>query len=143
MPRVSRSQLKIEVRKELKENFADLVSSLSKKSDIEDFFSSFLTKEEDLMLTKRLMMHLMLENGYKDSQIHSVLGVSRETIRVHRELWERGGPVYKELLSKLAKKEKTREFLKNLARKLRPLDDFLGAKNDMKARARFISGENS
>ncbi|MBI2420884.1 MAG: hypothetical protein HYV38_02260, partial [Candidatus Levybacteria bacterium] len=98
MPRASRRAVRKEVDLELKDNFASLISSLSFQEDIEQFFQDFLSKEETTMLTKRLMLHLMLENGYKTSDIQSFLSISKETIRVHKNIWSRGGVTYKKVI---------------------------------------------
>lgn len=141
MPRASRRPIKKDVATELEEHFASLISSLQHAKDIEQFFQDFLTKEEKIMLTKRLMLHLMFENGYKPSQIESVLGMSRETIRVHGNVWSKGGTVYKTIIGKIAKREKAKRFWEKVEKILKPIDLALRAKTDMGARAKFATGE--
>lgn len=141
MPRASRIPVGKEVSNELKENFASLISSLSSSSEIEQFFHDFLTKEENTMLMKRLMIHLMFENGYRNSDIRALLGVSKETVRHHRDIWQRGGENYKKTISKIAKKEKTREFFRKLENIFKPLSLAMKAQGDMKARAKFATGD--
>ena len=140
MPRASRKPIKRELNKELNDYFTSLISSLNRASEVERFFVDFLTEEEKKMLTKRLMLHLMLENNYKPSQIESVLDMSRETIRVHGKIWSKGGLIYREIISKIAKKEKAKRFWEKVDKILKPLDLALRAKTDMKARAEFASG---
>ena len=60
MPRASRRPIKENVDEELRENFSSLISSLSDSGEIRKFFEDFLTHEEQVMLSKRLMLHLML-----------------------------------------------------------------------------------
>lgn len=141
MPRVSRVPINKTLGRELDDHFASLISSFYDSKEIEHFFQEFLTREERLMLLKRLMLHLMLENGYKISDIRSMLGMSRETIRVHRSLWIKGGSVYKNIIGKLARKEKTKRFWQKVEKTLRPIDLALRSKRDMRARAKFASGE--
>lgn len=140
MPRASRRTVRKEIDLELKDNFASLISSLSASKEIEQFFQDFLTKEEGTMLTKRLMLHLMLENGYRTSDIQAFLSISKETVRVHRNTWSRGGITYKKVISKIARREKTRQFFKKIERMLKPIDLAMKSRNDMKARAKFASG---
>lgn len=140
MPRASRKPIKKDVGIELEEHFASLISSLQNAKDIKQFFQDFLTKEEKTMLTKRLMLHLMFENGYKPFQIETVLSMSRETIRVHGNIWSRGGVVYKQIISKIAKREKAKRFWEKVEKILKPIDLALRSKTDMKARAKFASG---
>ena len=141
MPRASRRSVRKEIDLELKENFDSLISSLSAKSDIEQFFRDFLTPEESTMLTKRLMLHLMLENGYRTSEIQAFLNISKETVRVHKNIWSRGGATYRKIISKIAGQEKTRQFFKKLEKLLKPFDLAIRSRNDMKARAKLASGD--
>lgn len=141
MPRVSRKILNKEINNELKENFASLISSLQNPKDIEQFFNDFLTKEENIMLSKRLMLHLLLENNYRSVEIQSILGVSKETIRVHKQTWEKGGEMYRKIINKIANRRKIKLFLQAIDKKLQPLELVLQSKTNMKARAKFLSGD--
>lgn len=137
MPRASLKRINKDVDLELKDNFAFLISSLSQANEIEQFFRDFLTKEEKIMLSKRLMLHLMLENEYASSQIQSVLGVSDETVRTHKNIWERGGEIYKKIIAKLARREKTKQFFRQAEKILQKVDTLMRSKTDMKARAKL------
>ncbi|PIR79922.1 MAG: hypothetical protein COU25_02915 [Candidatus Levybacteria bacterium CG10_big_fil_rev_8_21_14_0_10_35_13] len=141
MPRASKRTFNKEIATELKANFASLISSLQYLTDIEQFFNDFLTKEEKLMLSKRLMLHLLLESKYKDFEIQSILGISRETVRIHKQNWEKGGPIYKKIINKISRGRKIKLFFKALDKKLKPLELALISKTDMKARAKFLSGD--
>ena len=87
------------------------------------------------------MLHLFLENGYKTVEIVSILGLSRETVRVHKRMWEHGGPTYKKIINIMARKENTKLFISKLEKLLMPLNLALRAKNDMKARAKLLGGD--
>nr|MBI5455427.1 hypothetical protein [Candidatus Levybacteria bacterium] len=141
MPRASRKKLSKETDIELRENFSSLISSLKYSKDVDQFFQDFLTKEENLMLSKRLMLHLLLENNYKGVEIQSILGVSEETVRVHKNNWEKGGHIYKKIINKISNGRKIKLFLKALDKKLKPLELVLSSKINMKARAKFLSGD--
>lgn len=141
MPRASRRTIRKEIDLELKDNFAFLISSLSSRNDIEQFFQDFLTREENTMLTKRLMLHLMLENGYRTSDIQAFLSISKETVRVHKNVWEKGGATYRKVIEKIAKQEKTKQFFKKLENLFKPIDLAMRSRSDMKARAKFGSGD--
>jgi uncharacterized protein YerC len=141
MPRASRRPVNETLRIELQDNFALLISSLSSSHDIRHFFEAFLSDEEKIMLTKRLMLHLMLERGYSASEISAVLGISGETVRTHRLVRGKGDAVYREIITKLAAKKKTNDFWKSVESALKPLGYALQAKSSMKARAKLLSGE--
>ena len=119
MPRASRKPISQVVDKDLREHFMDLISSLQRLSEVEGFFNDFLTKEEKIMLGKRLMLHLMLEKGYKTGEISSALSISPETVRIHKLVWNNSNPLYKKLLSKIAQKDKNKEFWKKVEEKLK------------------------
>lgn len=93
------------------------------------------------MLSKRIMLHLMLERGYKSSQIQAFLGVNKDTVRIHTTIWQRGGSVYKNVLKVIAKKAEAREFWERLEKFFAPVELFVKSRNDMRARAKFASGE--
>lgn len=141
MPRASRKRIKKKVYEEVIGNFASLITALKNPYEIEFFFQDFLTKEEKLMLSKRLMLHLLLERGFYSSQIESTLGVSKETVRTHKNVWSRGGKVYKSIIQEIAKRNKTKEFWEKIEKLLKPVELVLQAKTNMKARAKFASGE--
>lgn len=141
MPRVSKRPLNKEINIELKGNFSSLISSLQNPREIEKFLNDFLTKEENLMLAKRLMLHLLLDNKYKSLEIQSILGVSKETVRVHKSSWEKSGETYRKIINKIANRRKVKLFLQAIEKKLRPLELVLQAKTNMKARAKFLSGD--
>lgn len=97
------------------------------------------------MLGKRLMLHLMLERGYKNSEIRSILGISKETVRIHKLLWANGGSIYREIIRVLVNNNLNKEFWKkiddSLKTMLKPVELFVKGRNDMKARAKFASGK--
>lgn len=141
MPRASKKGIRKNIETELKDHFSYLISSLNSSKEIENFFQDFLTKEEKVMLAKRLMLHLMIENNYTESKIKAVLGISRETVRTHKNIWERGGETYKKIIGKIAKREKTKEFWEKVGKILEPFELALSSRNDMKARAKLLSGD--
>lgn len=93
------------------------------------------------MLKKRLLIHMMLEAGYKVSEIQTVAGVSYETTRTHHHAWRRGGIEYKKMLGKLAKRDATKKFWRKVEKILKPIDLALKAKSDMKARAKLANAD--
>ncbi len=141
MPRASRQPINKSLNRDLEESFSDLISSLQRPNDIKSFLNDFLTKEEKTMLFKRLMLHLMLEKGYESSKIQSTLGIRYETIRVHKNTWEKGNEVYKSVLRKIASKQKARLIFKRIEKVFDKLDLTMKARNDMQARAKFATGD--
>jgi len=143
MPRASRRPVNKSVEEELQDNFSFLISSLTSAKDIQHFFETFLTPEEKVMLTKRLMLHLMVENRYSIDEISSVLSVSKETVYKHRNILLWAGKEYKEIIVKITTRRKVKVFWKKVEELLRPLELALDAKTNMKARAKLLSGDYS
>lgn len=141
MPRASRKPIRKDLSKDLQNSFVSLIASLKNPTDIKDFLQSFLTKEENIMLSKRLMLHVLLKRNYATSQIESFLGVSRETVRIHKGIWENSGATHKKIIHQITQKQKAKQFWKKIEAILKPVDLFLKAKTDMKARAKFASGD--
>ena len=141
MPRASRIPVNENLRLELQDNFAFLISSLSSSRDIQQFFETFLTNEEKTMLTKRLMLHLLLENKYSPPEISLLIGLTRGTVHIHRRLWLTGGARYRTIIAEIAKRKKTKLFWKKVESTLRPVGYFLRAKSNMKARSKLLSGD--
>src|SRR3990170_3092743 len=84
MPRISRIKLNNQELTEINDHFSHLVSSLRAPQIIENFLDEFLTKEEKIMLAKRLVLFTMIKRGYPTSIIQSALNMSHETIRLYR-----------------------------------------------------------
>lgn len=140
MPRASKRSLNKEIKEELNLQFSKLISGLKKPRDIEQFFSDFLTREEQLMLTKRLMLRILITNGHSWRDIASSLGITYETVRVHKSVHLQSGEVYKKVVVYLAKRRNVRQMIKRIGHRLEPLEALLNFKTNMKSRARLFDG---
>lgn len=141
MPRVSKFKLHKERVREITNRFSFLISSLRNSGEIENFLNEFLTKEEKIMLTKRLVLLMMLKRNYSPSVIQSALNVSYETVRNYSNQLPIKNSKFQKTIERLVVKEKTKEFFQKLDKLLKPLDLMLRSKTDMKARAKFASGD--
>lgn len=141
MTRISKFQLTQNQFNEIREHFAFLVSSLSKTDEIENFFEEFLTKEEKIMLTKRLVLFMLLKRNYPPVAIQSALHVSYETIRTYKNQLKYKNSTFHKIIEKLLKKESVVNFFKNIEKILKPIDLALRSKTNMRARAKFVSGD--
>lgn len=141
MPRVSRSRLHEQRLKEIQDHFSYLISSLTDSNDIDDFFREFFTKEEKIMLAKRLVLYMMLKKEYSPSVIQAALHISYETVRSHANQIASKNAKFHAVIDRLIAREKTKEFFEKINSLLKPLDLALRAKTDMKARAKFASGD--
>ena len=141
MPRVSKARLHNERLREIGEHFSYLISSLKNSAEIENFFGEFLTKEEKTMLTKRLVLFMMLKRNYSPSVIQSALHISYETVRSYQNQLQNKNTVFQKIIEKLVKREEAEEFFQKLEGVLKPVELFLRSKTNIKARAKFASGD--
>lgn len=140
MPRVSRFPINKETATTIQQYFFDLIASLNRQDDIQNFLNDFLTPEEKTMLAKRLVLYIMLKQGYSSLSIQHALNLTRETVRIHKGLYESKSNRFHTILDTLIGKEKSRELWKKLEAILKPLDLVMSAKTDMKARAKIATG---
>lgn len=140
MTRVSRARLDQKRLEEIKEHFSFLISSLNNSIEIENFFNEFLTEEEKIMLTKRLVLYLMLKRNYSPPDIQTALHVSYETVRTYQKQLQYKNSLFQKTIERLVKREKAKAFFEKIDKILKPLDLALRAKTDMKARAELASG---
>lgn len=139
MGRVSKKIINKDLQIQLEEQLSFIVSSLSNKSEIDTFLNEFLTKEEKIMLGKRLILYMLLEKGWTSSQIHSLLSMSFETIRWYKILFDNKPQMFKESIRRLLSKEKGKEFWSRLESILEPFNLAIRSRNNMKARAKLTS----
>ncbi len=141
MGRVSRKIINRDLQSELEEQLSFIVSSLSNKEEIEKFLTEFLTREEKVMLGKRLLLYMMLYKDFPTSKIYSSLSMSRETIRWYKQVFEGKSQVFKKVIEKLIKRERNRMLWAKIEKILEPMSLAMQAKSNMKARAKLASGD--
>ncbi|RJP47583.1 MAG: hypothetical protein C4584_00325 [Armatimonadetes bacterium] len=140
MPRASKVRLEEKELKNLTEHFCYLVSSLTNSTEAENFLHEFLTKEEKIMLTKRLVLFMMLKRNYPDPIIKGALKISYETIRTYKNQFPSKNEEFQKTINKLVNRERAKELFEKLNKLLKPLDLALQSKSNMKARSKFASG---
>lgn len=141
MTRISRFRLNQKETQELTDHFSYLISTLTDKKEVENFLESFFTKEEKLMLTKRLILLMMIKKNYTPRVIQNTLHVSYESVRTYANQFPFKNTLFHKTIEKLIAREKTKEFWKKIDKLLKPFELALNAKRDMKARAKLMSGD--
>lgn len=139
MPRASRFSLKRKQFQEMNSHLIFLISSLNNKDEIGNFLESFLTKEERVMLTKRLVLFMMLRKQYPPSVIRNVLHISYETIRIYQNQLLAKNSLFQKILEKLLRRQDTIKLFGKINNLIKPIDLVLNSKRNMKARAKLVS----
>lgn len=138
MPRASKFSLKRKQFQEMNSHLIFLISSLNHKDEIGNFLESFLTKEERVMLTKRLVLFMMLRKQYSPSVIRNVLHVSYETIRIYQNQLLAKNNLFQKILEKLLRRQDTIKLFGKINNLIKPIDLVLNSKRNMKARAKLV-----
>ncbi|MBI2032712.1 MAG: hypothetical protein HYV38_02755 [Candidatus Levybacteria bacterium] len=141
MPRASRFRLEPKKFEEINYHLLLLISSLDKTDEIEKFLNGFLTKEEKIMLTKRLVLFMMLKRDYSSSVIQNALHVSYETVRSYQNQLSSKDSNFHIIIDRLIKRQETKELFQKIDEMLKPLKLAFDSKRNMKSRAKFASGD--
>lgn len=141
MGRVSKRVINKDLEKELEEQLAFIVSSLTDNNEISLFLTEFLTREEKIMLGKRLVLYMLLYKGLTNTEIYRTLSISRETVRWYRQVFEKKPEIFRKQIHKLISRERSKEFWQKVDKILEPFELAMKAKTDMKARARLAHGD--
>lgn len=141
MPRASKFRFNEKEFEKINSHLLYAISSINNSGDVEKFLDGFLSKEEKIMLAKRLVLFMMLKRNYAPSVIQGALHVSYETVRINQNQLGSKNPYFQTLLDKLIKREQTKELFEKLDKALKPLALALESKTNMKSRAKFASGD--
>lgn len=141
MPRTSKFRLDQRQLDEINSHLLFLISSLQNSAEAERFFGDFLTKEEKIMLSKRLVLFMMIKKGYGPSVIQSTLHVSYETVRTYQNQLYSKDKFFHITLDKLIKRQRTLNLFAKIDKLLKPIGLALESKSNMQARAKLASGD--
>ena len=119
MPRASKNKVSKDIKREIEEAlFWFLSKELKNSKSARYFLEEFLTKEERMMLGKRLFVGYLVRSGLTLRGISSILKVSINTVlRGSSRLEKQAG--YREIIEKLVKRENSKEFDKKIQKILR------------------------
>lgn len=97
MPQISKFKLHERVERELTETFLEVLIAIDSKQFAQRILDDLLTPTEKIMLGKRLLIAILLQQGYGYREIVPALKVSPGTINVVRTTLTRGGEGFKGL----------------------------------------------
>ncbi len=143
MPRASKNNLISEKELlRLEGNLSYLLSTLASASDVKIFMSDFLSDEENIMLSKRLALYVMLDLNIDTQTIMNALSVSLETVRTHRMRYDRQSKEFKEMVRKIHKREKLDKKLAEIGEIAKDVLEFPDRPKKSKSSKRFGSLPN-
>ena len=117
MPQVSRVKLNKKTENKLTETLTLILSKVSMDSDMNVFLAALLTPTEKLMLAKRIAIVVLLKENLSDTQISSVLNVTRITVAKMRYFLEARGQGY-DVAIRVLENQKLIDELKSVLVKL-------------------------
>lgn len=141
MPRASKFRFHEKEFEKIYSHLLYTISSINNSGDVEKFLDGFLSKEEKIMLAKRLVLFMMLKRNYSPSVIQGALHISYETVRINQNQLGSKNSYFQTLLDRLIKREQTKELFEKLDKAFKPLTLALESKTNMKSRAKFVSGD--
>ncbi len=114
MGRVSRRKIDPEIEERIFEIFWGYLATLKTPKEIQEFLISLLSFTEQVMLSKRLAIAVLLARGYNYRDIDQILKVSTSTVgTVHKQILV-GALGYKKAVDRISKKEKLEKFWNNI-----------------------------
>ncbi len=119
MPLVSRNKLPKRTEAELLKNLNLVLTKIQSSDDMSIFLQALLTDTEKVMLAKRIAVVVLLEEKLPDSQIASILNITRMTVTKMRYFHESRGAGFSIAIKKLDEQDQLdnfKKFLISLAR---------------------------
>lgn len=110
MSRVSNIKVDPYLEKEIKNQFWNFLGSLNDTVSRE-FFSNFLYESENIMLSKRFAILLLLSRGKTPTEIQSSIHVTFSTIGMVSAWLKNSNPQTQKLLEKISKQKSWEEII--------------------------------
>jgi uncharacterized protein YerC len=105
MPQVSKRKIDPKVERELLDSLSYAIKELKTKADVDQFLTAALTKNERIMIAKRVLTAYLLDNGVEEAKIGRSLKLTNSTITRFKMLIELHKDGFKIMFSKLQKKD--------------------------------------
>ncbi|PIZ97435.1 MAG: hypothetical protein COX78_04550 [Candidatus Levybacteria bacterium CG_4_10_14_0_2_um_filter_35_8] len=114
MPQVSKIRLDKKTEEELIKKLEMALAKIGSTQEMSSFLDSLLTKNEKIMVAKRLVVAILIQENYTDSQISRVLNLTRITVAKARLFYELRSGDLKIGIKKLEAEQNFEEFKKML-----------------------------
>jgi len=123
------------IEREILSNLDWLFSQLKSQEDAHSFLQFILTREERLMLAKRVAALFLIHQGYHYSDVAEALKLTAATISKLRAMADIGVGEVAVIMQKLDQHEKSKRAGEKIEKTLETLGLMLSAKRSMRARA--------
>lgn len=119
MAQVSRRNLSKPLEDQMHTLFRRALADLRNEQDIADFLDDLLTPTEKIMLGKRLAIAVLLDQGYDQRTIRSIMKVSVTTVNAVNYWLKNKGKGYRKVIEKIKKEQQWADFAQKLNKILR------------------------
>ncbi len=119
MPQVSRLPLSKDLEAQMFTLFRNVLADLHKDSDIQEFLDDLLTPTEKIMLGKRLAIAFLLERGYTQRAIHTIMKVSVTTVSAVSLWLHHKGNGYRRVIERIQAEQQLDDFIAQIDERLR------------------------
>ncbi|OGG30506.1 hypothetical protein A3A63_03930 [Candidatus Gottesmanbacteria bacterium RIFCSPLOWO2_01_FULL_46_9] len=118
MTQISRNPLSKKMEDQMFSLFRGVLVDLNDEDDVAYFLDDLLSPTEKIMLGKRLAIAFLLEKGYDQRAIHTILKVSTSTVNSVNYWLQRKGQGYRKVIGMVRKAEKWQAFVEGLDKSL-------------------------
>ncbi len=118
---VSKTKLTSKIKKEVFDDFYQVLADLKKESEVEIFCQDFLTKAEQTILAKRLAIAYHLEKNKSYDEIKNSLKVSSATIANVDKMMSKGKKGFALALEKIEANRWASHLSKKISKKLKKI----------------------
>ncbi|KKU80920.1 hypothetical protein A2875_03705 [Candidatus Gottesmanbacteria bacterium RIFCSPHIGHO2_01_FULL_46_14] len=116
MTQVSRIRLPKAVEDQMHGALRKALADLRTEEEVGEFLEDLLTPTEKIMLGKRLAIAILLDKGYDQRTIHSIMKVSVTTVSSVNYWLKQRGKGYRRVIDKMKSQEQWKQFTHELGK---------------------------
>jgi uncharacterized protein YerC len=128
MTQVSKYKLRDDLKLQIEDLFFTSIAKLKTKTEVKNFLQEFLSKNEMIMLSKRIAIGILLSRGTAYRDISRELKVSTSTVTSYALIYKYGKE-YKSMINLIENKIKDEKEFLNLAHEIASIGSVGGAKS--------------
>lgn len=121
MAQVSRNPLARGLQEQMHKLFHKVLAELGTEMEISEFLDDLLTPTEKVMLAKRLAIAFLLDQGYDQRTIHTIMKVSVSTVNSVNFWLKYKGAGYRKVIGRIRKEQSIEDFMSQIDDRLRQM----------------------